>query len=323
MKKRFIKVLSNLFIIIIKDLEKTQIKKRLKEEISEKIKSQNIFVNNDSKNINIKEMNDSFFEQLSDICFRVLDNRLSNVNNDNGIKDDKSGSSLLKNNLKSNSLKLSNNYSVPYTNIELSKEYLIPENKTNKKNSNSKYLSENVNSNYDENVNLSYTPNQDFLLNSTEMDLKLNSLILNKNQEEREILTPNKKPDIKTEQMAMSDYYDNVFNSFLEYTQSQMKNSNSQNKLSGLSTLKKSSNNKKIEMSSGLSEYLKSKLDSYIEDFQKDNQYKKGTIESMIRKNSSKILKSDFTNTIEPKEMKTIKEEKTEETNDLFRNNLI
>lgn len=207
-----------------------------------------------------------------------------------------------------------------------SKEFLLSVNKNYLKDSNQKYVSETILGNKGEDeMNMFCTPDQDFLLDSADMENKFASNMSEKEKGEEDMKYLNvKRPTIQAEALAMSDYYDNVFNSFLGYTNSYLKNPEGINKSShNNSFLRKSTNDKKIDVSAGLSMFLKSKIDSFIEDYQKDNNHKKITAESMIRKNNSKIMKSELGNIQENKDKRSGNEAQKKSTNELFQNRFI
>lgn len=137
------------------------------------------------------------------------------------------------------------------------------------------------------NVTLSNEPNQDFLLNSDEAQIKTQPY-----DHENIMMFNQSKQNLENEEIKMSDYYDNVFNSFLVYTNSHLKNQNN-SKVYEMNMPSKTSN-KKIDISSGLSDYLKSKLDSFIDDFNKETTFKRGTVESFIKSYDNKNPEMDF-----------------------------
>ena len=126
-------------------------------------------------------------------------------------------------------------------------------------------------------------PDRDFLFESQEMESKL----LTKSSKRMRSPSPNVKPGNpgkfqENENINYSDYYDNVFNSFLLFSGSQARNSNM--------TFGNSSNTKAtrdgikpLNVSAGLSQFLRSKIESFVEEYSKEAVYKKGSIESMIK----------------------------------------
>lgn len=146
-------------------------------------------------------------------------------------------------------------------------------------------------------------PDKDFLFESQEMESrfltrsskKVKSPVSNKQMSARERAQEN-------ENMDYSDYYDNIFNSFLAYSNAQARGSkiNFANHLSA--TRNQGGYHRRIDVSAGLSQFLRSKIDSFVEDYTKEVVYNKGTVESMFR--GMGVLKSEIVRDSEPKLLK-------------------
>lgn len=146
-------------------------------------------------------------------------------------------------------------------------------------------------------------PDKDFLFESQEMESrfltrsskKLKSPVSNKQPSTRERVQEN-------ENMNYSDYYDNIFNSFLVYSNSQARGSRVSlaNHLSA--TRNPGGHQRRIDVSAGLSQFLRSKIDSFVDDYTKEVVYNKGTVESMFR--GMGVLKSEIVRDSEPRPLK-------------------
>ena len=136
-------------------------------------------------------------------------------------------------------------------------------------------------------------PDKDFLFESQEMESKF----LSRSSKKLQSVSPSNQPSKSRksndlDNMNYSDYYDNVFNSFLAYSNSQVRGSNVN--LANMSSTKsqREGQPRRIDVSAGLSQFLRSKIDSFVEEYTKEAVYKRGTIESMIKGMS--VVKSEI-----------------------------
>lgn len=136
-------------------------------------------------------------------------------------------------------------------------------------------------------------PDRNVLLESQEMEMRFRT------RSSKKVKSPVSKQNVSAkerpqepESINYSDYYDNVFNSFLAYSNSQARGSKASfgNHLSV--TRAQGGHPRKIDVSAGLSQFLRSKIDSFVEDYTKEVAYNRGTAESMFR--GMGVLKSEI-----------------------------
>lgn len=138
-------------------------------------------------------------------------------------------------------------------------------------------------------------PDKDFLFESQEMEGRFFSRSSKKMRDTPSIKKSRSIPKIpEAENMDMSEYYDNIFSSFLAFSNAHARNSTfNLGNASNARPLRESHNHRRIDVSSGLSQFLKSKIDSFVDEFTNNPVYKRGTVESLIKGVS--VMKSEVT----------------------------